>query len=85
MQYVLTQEELDELKNKRDKDNFDHMKGVQTICTNLANHMPIKFWDNDEAKIWGCIKGDADGGNGHGYCDECPARGLCPAQKHYSK
>lgn len=83
MQYILTEKEYSELRLKKVYDIGLSKDKLQTLCTKIANEMPIKFWGNKEAEIWGCILSD---GGGPGYCDECPVQDICPeTNKGWSK
>lgn len=86
MQYILSQEEYDNLLNKgkdREQQNIDVL---QELCTMVADHMPIKnSWmdEDDPMEPWRCILTVEDWEH---YCDECPVRKLCPYKyKNYSK
>lgn len=81
MQYLLTKEEYEDLINKANVKNLQNKEQLQELCTNLANHMPVLFWDNKEPKVWGCIRTSEH----EWYCDNCPAQDLCPTSKNYSK
>lgn len=91
MQYILSQEEYDDLKNAaqgRERSiKLAATKKMQALCTKIADTMPVKFWNNKEAKPWGCFltveKANPDG---EWYCDECPVQEICPStRKPYSK
>lgn len=84
MQYILTEQEYQNLNSLRAKVVEAHNKRLQDVCTLAAKHVPVSVsWlDNGEPKPWGCI---LDKG-GHGYCDYCPAKGVCPhPHKEWSK
>lgn len=55
MQRLLTEEEYQELVSRGEKAVDDQVKLVQTLCTMVAETKPIKYWGNEEARIWGCI------------------------------
>ena len=56
MQYILTQEEYDNLKKKQ-KTEFQLSKNnLQNLCTKIANNMPVDWgWGENNPKPWGCI------------------------------
>lgn len=61
---------------------------LQELCRLAARHVPIKYsWSPGmEPKPWGCILDKAGTHRNPGYCDECPARNLCPYEhKEWSK
>ena len=84
MQYILTQQEYDSLKeNQTLKVNLNKDK-LQKLCTNIANTMPIIFWNHKEAQPWNCKLTDEHGDEW--YCDECPVQDICPSDdKDWSK
>lgn len=72
IQYVFTEEEYLEIEAK-------HNREKQELCKFIANNVPIKFWSNKEARIWGCILNKSVAN--YGYCDECPAQNHCPNER----
>ena len=83
MQYILTEDEFMDLKNKAD--NYTDLDKLQEFCTRVANEMPIHFWELEEAMCWGCIR-NIDEDAHMGYCDECPSKEICPfTAKRWSK
>lgn len=84
MQYILSQEEYDELRAKQKHEIQLSKSKLQKLCTKIANEMPIKYWSNTEAQPWGC-KLNKDDDYNEWYCDECPVQDICPAPKSYSK
>ena len=82
MQRLLTEEEYQELLNKIEFEKNKANEIIQKLCTEVANHKPVKFWGNKEALVWGCgIEDDEDA-----YCDECPVQDVCPEPyKRWSK
>lgn len=81
MQYILSQKEYDDLGSVPARMKADHVKELQLVCTLAADNIPVKFWGNKEAKVWGCILSGS-----HGYCDECLVKKVCPYQfKQWSK
>lgn len=91
MQYILSQQELDQLhggyrEQLRLKDSV-----IQNLCISVAEHQPIERDRSpddaipDDKSPWGCILVEG-GKNHHGYCDKCPAQDACPYQhKNWSK
>jgi len=86
MQYILTQEEFDEL-NKVKQHKFDvTTKQLQKLCTKIANEMPVTWgWGGPDPKPWGCIHTRLEDDNEEWYCDECPVKSICPSTKNWSK
>ena len=82
MKYILSQNEYDVLSSKPDRVREALTAVIQDLCTKVCDNMPIKFWGNEEAKTWGCIKTSSN----EWYCDECPVQEQCPQEyKHWSK
>lgn len=87
MQYLLTPEEYNKLKQASDelarlKAKGPNTKELQKVCTKIANEMPIKFWGRKEAAPWRCVITLRD----EWYCDECPVQTICPYEhKSWSK
>jgi len=73
MQYLLTEEEFNNLTKKAtEAEDLPNKKDLQELCTLAANSIPLKSgWM--KGKVWGCILTRSDW-----YCDECPARKVCP-------
>lgn len=94
MQYILTEEEYQALKKKQILEIDMQKKKLQKLCTKIANTMPIFYWGNKEARIWGCIRNEYNENvecldeddvprgveitMSSGYCDECPVQDICP-------
>lgn len=87
MQYILSQEEYDELK----REALVHLrlseKKLQTLCTKIANEMPVNWgWGGPDPKPWGCIITKEKQPGYEWYCDSCPVEEICPSnKKHWSK
>jgi len=82
MQYILTEEEYTALKNEGKKAKQALKDTLQDLCTQVCNLKPVKYWNNEKAKIWGCTRTI----EGEWYCDECPVMKLCPYEyKKFSK
>ena len=84
MQYILTEEEYNELRKKQKYELDKDRRELQMLCTRIANEMPVLWgWSKDETpKPWGCILTTKE----EWYCDSCPVREICPNQyKEYSK
>lgn len=71
MQFILTQEEHDALTQKHEQRTTREIAMLQTLCTFVADTLPVKFWGHEKAKPWGCIITAEEKGHEH-YCDECP-------------
>jgi len=83
--YTLTEEEYSTLKEAAQRSsNLPTPKQLQTICTLIADTMPIKWsWGigKESPMPWKCIINQSDW-----YCDECPVRRLCEyPHKKYSQ
>lgn len=74
MQYILAESELLVLKERATKLKLEHAEKLQEFCTRVADEMPILFWGRTVPEPWGCILTR----KGESYCDECPAKGVCP-------
>ena len=88
MQFILTEQELEELKAKQRHDIKLSKDKLQKLCTRIANEMPVKFWGRKDAEPWGCIlTPDPESGEmEEWYCDECPVQDICPHEhKEWSK
>jgi len=84
MQYILSQEEYDELRKKRNREWALTQKQLQKLCTKIADEMPVKWgWgEPDDPKPWGCILSTKH----EWYCDKCPVQEICPSpNKSWSK
>ncbi|QAY01385.1 hypothetical protein ZPAH1_orf00370 [Aeromonas phage ZPAH1] len=99
MQYVLSEEEYKELKAKQEYGIALSKSKLQKLCTKIANTMPVFYWGNKEAQIWGCVLNEEIPDDQweevetpgkevmytSGYCDQCPVQEICPAPKRWSK
>ena len=86
MQYILTEEEMAEIKKTSKHEISLSRAKLQTLCTKIADEMPVKFWQNKEASPWGCKLTIEDNEGGEWYCDNCPVQTICPSDdKDYSK
>lgn len=84
MQYLLSQEEMDALKVRAMRgDEAPTKDQLQKLCTLVADHAPAhRGWYEKNTSPWGCILTE----EGHHYCDDCPASGVCPhPYKKWSK
>ena len=79
MQYILTQAEYDELRRAQGVITTAKKSELQKLCTDAANHIPItRDWaPNEPPAPWGCILDESSPNHG-GYCDDCPAKEVCP-------
>lgn len=79
MQYILTQEEYDDLRRAQGVMQTNKQADLQKLCSAAANHIPIvREWaPNEQPAPWGCIL-DSESPNYRGYCDDCPAQSVCP-------
>lgn len=93
MQYILSQEEYDELKAKRSHEIQLSKKKLQDLCTKIADTMPVQWnWgskknDPEYFKPWGCVfTVEKEHRFDEWYCDQCPVQDICPSTyKPYSK
>lgn len=83
MQYILSEEEYNELKHKATENINKAVKWNQELCTKIADEMPVIWgWGGNDYKPWGCILSQSS----KGYCDECPVQDVCPNErKEWSK
>ena len=82
MQYILSEEEYNNLltnANIRKKEDRDM---INKLCQMVADHKPVKVYWSKEVEPWGCIH---TRGKNDWYCDECPVKKECGLPKHYSK
>lgn len=79
MQYILTQEEYNELRAKQKLDLGMQKSKLQKLCTLVADTMPVSVsWVNEgKPEPWGCI---ITSGCWH-CCDECPVQDICPHEE----
>ena len=74
MQYILTEQEYNELKKKQELEITLNNNKFQELCTKISDTMPIDWgWGEDNPKPWGCILSIKQGW----YCDKCPVRKIC--------
>jgi len=86
MQYILTKQEYETLNRHKDQLTDEQNAELQALCTLAAQHIPIVVeWSSDKTpRPWGCILGPQE--QDPGYCDQCPARKVCPHEyKDFSK
>lgn len=80
MQYILTQAEYDDLRRAQGVLDTAKKAALQKLCTDAANWIPVpRPWAHGDKTPapWGCIL-DESSQNHSGYCDDCPARNICP-------
>lgn len=92
MQYILTEEEYNKLKEAATAKRVAQDKKLASFCQKVADEMPIHGWhaehcdnaiilDGEKAAPWGCVHSlDYEG-----YCDDCPCIEVCPMPKNHSK
>ena len=97
MQFILTEEEYNNLKKENKEELARMRKVVNTLCMDVARYKPtFKGWSGaEEPHPWGCHHIDySDGKNPpsaysddacYGYCDECPVQHACTLSKEYSQ
>lgn len=77
MQYIFTEEELNNLKDLHDREIKDLKNNLQLVCTILAENQEMKWGRH------GCIKSVI---NPAKYCCGCIVLKICPQEnKRYSK
>jgi hypothetical protein len=85
MQYILSEEEYQELNRKRSYEVQLSKSKLQKLCTKIADTMPVNWgWEGPgpDPKPWGCILTQKR----EWYCDTCPVQDICPYDhKHWSK
>lgn len=83
MHYLLTKDEYHALIDAAERDaKAPTREDLQKFCTLVADRMPIILHQGSAAKPWGCILTHKH----EWYCDECPARNICPFEdKSWSK
>lgn len=88
MQYILTEEEMEEVRKLRAKmKTLPSVDKLQKMCTKIADEWPTwRGWDGKEdPSPWGCVI-TAEEDNEEWYCDECPVQNICPREyKSWSK
>jgi hypothetical protein len=86
MQYLLSEQEYEELKSSAIKQRFRADAQLQEFCTLAAQHIPVKIpWLKSSPVPWGCILSEDDNNSTH-CCDECPAVKFCPYEdKEFSQ
>ena len=86
MQYVLTEQEYQELLDAKEKAEESEKKRLQEVCTLAADSIPVKvYWDKEGKQPWGCLHTREKEDGMEWYCDGCPVREFCPSRKRYSK
>ena len=85
MQYILSEEEMEEVRQLRAKmKTLPDVGKLQEMCTKIADECPTwRGWDGKaEPSPWGCALSSDD----EWYCDECPVQDICPREwKSWSK
>ena len=78
MQYILSQQEYDDLKSIGDRAAAQSKIALQAVCSDYAN-----FHHKAEGRFGG---GACKNGDPFIYCTDCPAFAFCPSEsKEYSK
>lgn len=86
MQYILTEDEFEDLKSKARRMSAAATKKINDLCMEVAMHKPVRLpWNDEESpKVpWGCIHRKEPPHMEH--CDGCPVREICTLDKNYSK
>lgn len=93
MQYVLTEEEYDNLRKRGKHLEQKQVDALGKLCIDVAKYKPtFKGWDGkNKAEPWGCYHAtyteeENEAGLGYmGYCDECSVQNICPLTQVFSK
>lgn len=86
MQYIISQDELNADLQRRDKlRKLPSIEKLQEFCTFVAETMILtEGWA--KGRKHGCILAERARGEPIGYCDDCPAKDVCPYDnKEWSK
>lgn len=85
MQYILTEEEYNELKSKPQKIKHEMQQIINKLCQRVCDSEPIPdaYWveEGEEPEPWGCKESK----DFEWYCDECPVRNICQLPKDWGK
>jgi len=88
MQYLLSEEEYNELKDKSYLLSKETKEKLFKVCQLACNNVPVHVsWadEDNEDEPWMCIISGA-GNVCDSYCDECPVQKECPYDnKQWSK
>jgi hypothetical protein len=84
MQYILSEEEMEEVRQLRAKmKDLPSPDKLQKMCTKIADEWPTwTGWDRKHpqpAEPWGCVITREEAGE-EWYCDECPVQNICPRE-----
>ncbi|CAL9980187.1 hypothetical protein VPHD508_0101 [Vibrio phage D508] len=63
---IVSSELYSKIKGQPQKLRKDASDGINKACTQIATTLPIKFWGNEEPRIWGCP---------HATCPDCGSEG----------
>lgn len=74
MQYLLTEEEFQSLKDKAAGRDRKHMETLMKVCQLAADNVPIENGSNGPKTPWGCILTVKH----YWHCDHCPVQKQCP-------
>lgn len=94
MNYLLDEDEYQQLKSFQRLTILQETEKLQTLCTKICNEMPVQYELPDgklsEPRVWHCIlslrRTDTLHGYHGGYCDKCPVISICPHKgKRFSK
>lgn len=88
MQYLLSEEEMQEIRTAREQAaRMPSLEALTNVVKYMACRMVVEPIDGQKARPHGCIhvrdpyspEWTID------YCDRCPASGICPLPKNWSK
>jgi hypothetical protein len=78
MQYILTQQEYDELTREKRLRTEEQDRELLEICIMTALHAPARNAGSD-SRPWGCVLAPIPQQRAP-YCDDCPAQRVCPSK-----
>jgi len=78
MQYILTQEEFDQLKSDQEQRLAVDLGKLQRLCTKICNEMPVEWGWGGDPKPWGCMLTKENEFDEEWCCDRCPVATICP-------
>lgn len=83
MEYILTEEEYDNLKQASKQAKLRPEETINALCKEVATWKQIKIEGLNYLASYGCIQNDI---NNPEVCDECPVESICTYQhKEFSQ
>ena len=74
MQYILTEQEYNDLVGAIEKHKEDTENTIEGLCHKVCDNIKI-----DGGEPYGCIHT-----TGQVVCDDCPVQDVCPSHRSYS-